>query len=146
MRILLVDDDHDVLHMLAEACRLRGFEEVHVAADGLEALSLLDRHDVDVVVSDFQMPNMNGMGLSVAIQATRPELPVYILTGLPGEERPFVPSAQATFAKSDVDTALDEVAQRTRERLACAKLDAVMSRGAVEREHRQTPDLGARGR
>jgi CheY-like chemotaxis protein len=146
MRILLVDDDHDVLHMLAEACKLRGFEQVHVAPDGLEALAVLEQHEVDVVVSDFQMPNMNGMGLSVAIQATRPELPVYILTALPDDERPFVPSVQGTFAKTDVEAALDEVALRTRERLACAKIEAVLSRGAVEREHRQTPDLGARGR
>jgi DNA-binding NtrC family response regulator len=114
MRILIADDDADLRGMLERECRERGFTEVYEASDGIEAFALFQKHAVDVVLTDFLMPNMNGMGLLHAIKALRPEMPVYILTGFGGDAEWIFPEANGTFTKLEIGHALQVVVERTR--------------------------------
>lgn len=74
--ILIVDDEKSTREGLARALR-RSFA-VHLAEDGARALEVLDRHEIDVVLSDLRMPGMDGITLIQRILARTPQ-PVCIL-------------------------------------------------------------------
>ncbi len=59
-RILAVDDTRSLLNML-KACLERGGHEVFTAKDGVEALEKLREHEPDLVITDLNMPRMNGL-------------------------------------------------------------------------------------
>ncbi|MGB8930957.1 MAG: sigma-54 dependent transcriptional regulator [Anaeromyxobacteraceae bacterium] len=82
-RVLLVDDDPAVLFATKEVVRAAGHEPV-LARSGKEALERLD--DVDAVVTDFAMPEMDGIALLLAIRERDATLPVIVLTAQ-GSER-----------------------------------------------------------
>lgn len=86
--ILIVDDEPAVLFLLREVLEERG-HVVHAANGGAEALSRFDAHaldEVDLVLTDFAMPELDGLGLLAQIRTRRPELPVVLLTAR-GSER-----------------------------------------------------------
>ncbi len=60
IRVLLVDDEKLVLSSLRRLLRREDFD-VATAESGAEGLRHLEDHEVDVIVSDFQMPGMNGV-------------------------------------------------------------------------------------
>jgi len=69
VRVLLVDDERLVLVLMRRALRaLRPDWELEVASDGLEALSLLKSQKVDMLVTDVQMPGMDGMALLMQVR------------------------------------------------------------------------------
>ncbi len=78
--ILVVDDEKNIREGLAKLLEMEGHRAVS-AADGREALALLERGDVDLVVTDLKMPNLPGEELLRRAQTTIPGLPVIILTG-----------------------------------------------------------------
>src|ERR1700734_2551879 len=75
---LLVDDDELVLAHLAELVRAAGFE-VHTAADGSAALAFLKKHFSPIVITDLNMPSMDGLALCRAIRQQPWPGYVYIL-------------------------------------------------------------------
>jgi two-component system C4-dicarboxylate transport response regulator DctD len=79
-RVLLVDDDPEVLDAYRQTLELEGFD---VAAFGnAEAgLAVLSPECPAVVVSDIRMPGLDGFGLFEAVRAMDPELPVVLVTG-----------------------------------------------------------------
>jgi DNA-binding response OmpR family regulator/Tfp pilus assembly protein PilZ len=86
LRIVVVDDDARYRETAAEPFRKRG-DTVHTTADGLEALSICLKDPPDVILSDVQMPRMDGWQLLRLVRA-RPALasvPVVFLTSLGGE-------------------------------------------------------------
>jgi DNA-binding NtrC family response regulator len=90
-RVLLVDDEPSVLFALKEVVQSRGWEAL-LARSGREALALLDR--ADAVVTDFAMPDMDGMELLAAIRERDDTLPVLLLTAH-GSERLAVRAIRA---------------------------------------------------
>jgi CheY-like chemotaxis protein len=79
VRVLVVDDVRLVLTSLRRLLERAGFE-VEAAESGAEALALLGRASVDVVVSDFMMPGMNGIELLREVAAKWPGVRRVILT------------------------------------------------------------------
>jgi signal transduction histidine kinase/ActR/RegA family two-component response regulator len=78
---LVVDDDRMVREMLAAQLKELGFEILE-ASDGLAALARLDSEEkVDLLVTDYAMPGMNGLVLSLEARRRRTQLPVMLLTG-----------------------------------------------------------------
>lgn len=61
--VLLVDDSKTMRMIIGRTLRQAGigFDNIFEAADGREALSVLEQEDVDIVLSDINMPNMNGI-------------------------------------------------------------------------------------
>lgn len=86
-RILIVDDSVSMRRMVGSALRSASFDVVE-AANGPDALSFLDRHQVDLIITDVNMPDMDGISLVRAIRnrpATK-STPVLILTTESGVE------------------------------------------------------------
>ncbi len=79
--VLVVDDDAMVREVLVGQMENLGYRVVQ-AGDGLEALAQLDAGAaVDLLISDFAMPGMNGLTLIQEARRRRPELPALLLTG-----------------------------------------------------------------
>jgi two-component system chemotaxis response regulator CheY len=68
LRVLAVDDSPTILNMLGMMLRQQGYETL-TAKDGLEALRKLQSQTVDLVITDVNMPNMDGFSLITAIRA-----------------------------------------------------------------------------
>ncbi|WP_420517046.1 two-component system response regulator GlrR [Proteus mirabilis] len=77
--LLLVDDDRGLLKLLGMRLTSEGFHIV-TAESGQEALKLLLKEKIDLVISDLRMDEMDGMALFAEIQRQQPGMPVIILT------------------------------------------------------------------
>ncbi|MEB6539515.1 two-component system response regulator GlrR [Serratia plymuthica] len=75
----MVDDDPSLLKLLGMRLTSEGFH-VTTAESGQEALRLLGREQIDLVISDLRMDEMDGMALFAEIQKHQPGMPVIILT------------------------------------------------------------------
>ncbi|MDH8142951.1 two-component system response regulator GlrR [Klebsiella pneumoniae] len=78
-RLLLVDDDPGLLKLLGMRLVSEGYSVV-TAESGPEALRVLGREKVDLVISDLRMDEMDGLQLFSGIQKGHPGMPVIILT------------------------------------------------------------------
>jgi two-component system NtrC family response regulator len=76
---LVVDDDQGVRTFLSALLSMMGFQ-VTQAADGDEALDLISRERFRAVLTDFQMPGMDGFTLASNIKSYSPRTPVIMLT------------------------------------------------------------------
>jgi CheY-like chemotaxis protein len=79
-RILLVEDNRSVRDILSIILRSLGFE-VALAQNGLEALAVFFADRFDLVLTDLQMPLMDGSRLAHLIKEMSPETPIILLTG-----------------------------------------------------------------
>ncbi len=85
-RILLVEDDPALREALADTLGLGGYD--YRAVDGAEAaLALLSQETFSLVVSDVNMPGMDGHALLATIRARYPQLPVLLMTAYGDVER-----------------------------------------------------------
>jgi CheY-like chemotaxis protein len=92
-RALVVDDEPALRRMLHRMLVRRGFS-VDLAEDGDRASHLLEHHQYDVIFSDFQMPNMDGLALYEWIRRRRPTSAttfVFVMGGL------MTPELQSTI-------------------------------------------------
>ncbi|MBA6114899.1 hybrid sensor histidine kinase/response regulator [Pseudomonas putida] len=108
--VLLVDDDHLVRDMLGDVLRQYGYQ-VHQAHNGEQALALLDE-GIDLLLTDFAMPEFNGGQLALAARERHPKLPVVFLTGyaeLQGLELPDSLVIQKPVQAEELARALDEL-------------------------------------
>lgn len=80
MNILLTDDDPIVLKTVGVFLSARD-HRVRTASDGSEALRLMDEAPPDLVISDIQMPGMDGIAFLKAVREKFPDLPVILMTG-----------------------------------------------------------------
>lgn len=84
-RVLVVDDEPDVLSMLGEYLRQEGFEVVE-AANGLEALLQVKRARPDAVLLDLMMPRLGGLDAIKRIRAFDRSIRIIVITGTLDEE------------------------------------------------------------
>jgi CheY-like chemotaxis protein len=78
--VLVVDDDPDLRLVTAEMLVENGYHTI--AADGAsEAIDLLSRHDVDVLLTDIHMPGLSGFALAEQAKRLKPDLLVIFTTG-----------------------------------------------------------------
>jgi diguanylate cyclase (GGDEF)-like protein len=136
-RVLLVDDDQLVRSRLAALLRMSHYE-VHTAATGAEALALLRTLPCEIVVTDWQMPDMDGLTLCRNLRRREHGGYVYlllwtvrkgrrdVLTGLAAGADDYVikgPTLQEILARIDVGRRITRMAQIRTEKSATA-LDA----------------------
>ena len=84
--IVIVDDEEMVLTSLNAYLSLETDYEVHTFASAKRALEYLREHDVDLVISDYLMPEMDGISFLAQVRALHPEAPRIILTGYADKE------------------------------------------------------------
>lgn len=81
MKVLLVDDSGVMRKIIARSLNSLWIEEVVEAADGVEALEAFgDGTGFDLVLTDWNMPRMNGLELVKAIRATGNKIPIMMIT------------------------------------------------------------------
>ncbi len=77
--VLVVDDEPNYLVVLSELLVDEGFE-VFTASGGTEGLKIVEDVDLDLVITDMQMPDMNGLEFLQKIKQKQKDLPVIIMT------------------------------------------------------------------
>lgn len=80
--VLIADDDVNVREILASLFRSRGFS-VDLVTNGLDAVREYASRDYDLVMTDFSMPELNGLEVVDAIRNLNPEARVVLMTGDP---------------------------------------------------------------
>jgi DNA-binding NtrC family response regulator len=78
--ILIVEDDSKTRTFLADYLNEKGYE-AFPAANGLEGLRILEHHEIDLVITDYAMPRMDGKAFILQIKKTHPRLPVILVSG-----------------------------------------------------------------
>jgi two-component system chemotaxis sensor kinase CheA len=113
--VLVVDDQLTVRELQRSILEVAGFR-VRTAGDGQEALEQLGQDGVDIVVTDLEMPRLDGLGLLAAVRSDpdHAELPVVVVTSRGSEEdrrRGAEAGADAYIVKDEFDqqTLLDTV-------------------------------------
>lgn len=79
-RLLCVDDDSAFRHFYETLLANYGYD-VTLAANGRQALKLFLSRKIDAVLTDFEMPGMNGTELAARLKRLRPDLPVLLVSG-----------------------------------------------------------------
>jgi PAS domain S-box-containing protein len=110
LSILLVDDEDLVRTGTAEMLRDIG-HQVHEATGGAQALGLLARGTpIDVVVTDYMMPRMNGAELASQVKKRNAAMPVMIVTGYAGGDLDLgLPQLAKPFRQVDLAAAIDRL-------------------------------------
>jgi len=79
-RILVVEDEASLRFSMVAYLEDSG-HACREAADGEEALALLEAEPFDLVITDLRMPRLDGFALLEALRVVRPKLPVVVVTG-----------------------------------------------------------------
>jgi len=111
LSVLLVDDEDIVRIATAEMIRDLGHDVVE-AGSGAEALASLENGlDVDVLITDYMMPGMDGAALALRVGKTHPQLPVLLITGYTGraEEVLHLPRLAKPFGRAEIAEALVDI-------------------------------------
>ena len=88
MRVLVVDDSSTMRRIIVNALNKLGYEDTFEASDGLEALKSLGASHADVIVTDWNMPEMTGPQFVEALRAqpAHAKVPVLMVTTQAAQE------------------------------------------------------------
>jgi len=100
--ILLVEDEPITRNAFADALRMEG-EEVIQAADGIQALSLLDKSHVDLVITELVMPKLTGFDLVGQIRSKWPHIPILIISAYISQDAEKISDGNAEFMYKPID-------------------------------------------
>lgn len=152
MRVLVVDDEASLRMTLLANLELEGLDAAE-ASSGIQALAMLEREHFDLVLSDVQMPGMNGVDLFERVRAIRPGLPVVLMTAFAAEDlvrraqehgvytvlaKPFdVDDAVATLRRASrlpIVVVLDDTANVADSTAAALEAQGIRARAAYDAE------------
>ncbi len=94
-KILVADDEMSIRLLYSEELKEDGYE-VYMASNGREALEVVDKIPLDLVILDIKMPEMDGIEALRQIKEKRPDLPVVLSTAYGEYRQDF-----ATWASDD---------------------------------------------
>lgn len=99
-KILVVDDEENIRQLYKEELAEEGYE-VYLAANGEEAIRMVDEVSPDLVTLDVRMPGMDGIEVLRAIKEKKRELPMIMCTAYPEYKHDFgVWASEAYVVKS----------------------------------------------
>ena len=78
-QILVVEDDRHTARLMQAVLKHAGYA-VHLAADGVEALEILDRQHIDLIVLDIMMPRMDGYAFTEQLRSVNDLTPILMVT------------------------------------------------------------------
>jgi two-component system chemotaxis response regulator CheY len=125
MKFLIVDDFSTMRRIVRGLLKELGYNNAEEAEDGVAALNLLKNGKFDFVVSDINMPNMNGFELLAAIkaEASLKHIPVLMVTAEARKEdivRAAQEGAAGYIVKPFTKATLEEKVQKIMQKLATA--------------------------
>ena len=100
--ILLVEDEPITRNAFADMLRREGHQVIQ-AADGAQALSLLGKSHVDLVITDLAMPRLTGFDLIGQIRSVCPDIPILIISGHISQDAERISDGNAEFMHKPVD-------------------------------------------
>ena len=135
-RILVVDDEESMCQYLSILLQKEGYE-VLTENSGVQALQVLDSESVDVVMTDIQMPKMDGIQLLKGIKALDPLLPVIIMTAYASEQSAIDAVNLGAFSYMQKHCKNDEIKMAIRNAMALrvAKTENIQLRKELTRRH-----------
>lgn len=83
--VLYVEDEQDVRYHMMGILQLL-FKEIYSAKDGYEGLELFNKYPVDFIITDIQMPNMNGLDMVQHVRSINPNIPIVITTAFSDQD------------------------------------------------------------
>lgn len=86
--ILIVDDSSTMRKIISRSLRQAGLavDEIFEAGDGIEGLNVLGSKNVDLILSDINMPNMDGLEFIKQVRANGKSVPIVMITTEGGED------------------------------------------------------------
>ncbi len=119
-KILVVDDEESMCQYLSILLQKEGYE-VHTVNSGAQALQLIENDPVDVVMTDIQMPKMDGIQLLKGIKGIDPTTPVIIMTAYASEQSAIDAVNLGAFSYMQKHCKNDEIKMVVRNALALRK-------------------------
>jgi len=103
-KILVADDEMAIRLLYSEELKEDGYE-VYVAANGREALEIVDKIPLDLIILDIKMPEMDGIEALRQIKEKQPDLPVLLSTAYGEYKQDFATWASDEYLvkSSDLD-------------------------------------------
>ncbi len=95
MRILIADDESDLVAALSEFLRAAGHEVCAVTTGGLDVLTACDRFRPEIILMDVMMPRFNGVAISRALLNRNPAIKVVLCSGALPADHPFIANSGA---------------------------------------------------
>jgi len=83
--ILVVDDNPPMVQTLEDILKIKGFA-VHAAYSGTEALEILQRQNIDILLTDVVMPDMDGVTLYRQVKESHPRMVTFLMTAYSADE------------------------------------------------------------
>lgn len=119
IRIALVDDDVNLLFLLEHTLK-KAFTgaEFYTFEDGAIALAYILQHPIDLIITDNQMPRMDGSELTRELRAQGWGLPIIMLSGSPDAEEKGMAAGITKFISKAPPTMAAELIQSTCELLS----------------------------
>lgn len=126
--ILVVEDDLNARRLIETVLAQNGFNAIP-ARDGVEALEIMDRSQVDLVILDVMMPRMNGYEFAGTLREGGCELPILMITAkeLPADKRMGFISGTDDYMVKPVD-----------EEEMILRIGALLRRYKIANEHKLT--------
>ena len=104
IRILVVDDNPAMAETLADILEMKGFS-VHAAVSGVEALEILRKQPIDILLTDVKIPGMNGLELYRETRKAYPKLVTIFMTAYTADE--LIRQGMAEGVKTILDKPVD---------------------------------------
>jgi DNA-binding NtrC family response regulator len=134
LHVLFVDDETAIRDVMEMELPRHG-HRVTVCADGAAALAALEEETPDCVISDINMPGIDGFELARRVRAARPEVPVMLMTGRSTEEHMLTALRAGLFdylkkpvSMADIDAALTRVEKEKQLANRCLALEHQLER------------------
>jgi len=86
--VLIVDDSSTMRKIISRSLRQAGLpvDDIYEAGDGIEGLNALNGKKVDLILSDINMPNMDGLEFIKQVRANGNDVPIVMITTEGGED------------------------------------------------------------
>ena len=97
-KILLIDDEKDIIDMVKVRLEVGGAYEATTVYSGKEGVKRANSESFDLVITDFNMPDINGDQVLTEIKKKNPQLPVFIFSIYHDDDSEINPSLRARAA------------------------------------------------
>lgn len=127
-RILIVDDERDVIEYLADVMDLGGWQ-TSSAVNGVEAVLKVMDGGIDAVIMDIRMPKLDGVNALRIMKRIQPDLPVIMLTGQAGQGDMYESTRLGAFTCLMKPVEIDKLIETVRKMLAYKTVSLARSFG-----------------
>jgi CheY-like chemotaxis protein len=113
-KILVVEDNPNMGSLLSDMLEVFAVQSVR-AVDGIEALEMLEREPIGLVITDLRMPKMSGTELLTAVKGKNPDMPVVLISGFSMEavgDREILAQADGFLSKPFRMNDIKDIIQR----------------------------------